>query len=473
MLFNSFDFLLFFLTVFAVQWWLPHRPRNLFLLLASCFFYACWDWRFLGLLWLTILTDYTFSRLMERTDSDSSRKWLVGLSCTINLSVLAYFKYANFFIDSAIPLVQRMGLPVPHWQLNVVLPVGISFYTFQSMSYVIDVYRRQMTPLKSLVDYGLYVTLFPQLVAGPIERGTHLALQVTRKTRVAWSDCSDGSWLILKGLFKKAVLADNLSPIVDRIFSLSDPTGPEVMIGVYAFAFQIYGDFSGYTDIARGLGKWLGYDLMMNFRLPYLATNPSDFWQRWHISLSTWLRDYLYIPLGGNRFGTFMTCRNLMLTMVLGGLWHGARWTFVCWGLYHGLLLVAHRLWSERTKRYETPNRPQPATAPWLLRVVIMFHLTCLGWLMFRATNIGQVGTMLQSLIGNWSWSATVSQELWQLLLLCLPVVLMHFAQERTGELNLIPRLSFLPRSLAYSCILMALLSLGSFGGREFIYFQF
>ena len=476
MLFNSFDFLLFFTVVFAVQWWLPHRARNVFLLLASCFFYACWDWRFLGLLWVTILNDYTISRLLERTEQTGRRKLLVGVSCAFHLGILCFFKYANFFADATLQLLHGVGVSVPEWQLQVVLPVGISFYTFQSMSYTIDVYRRQLSPLRSLVDYGLYVTLFPQLVAGPIERGTHLAPQVTRKTPLSWAACCDGSWLILKGLFKKAVLADNLAPIVDRVFSLSNPTGPEVLLGVYAFAFQIYGDFAGYTDIARGVAKFLGYDLMLNFRLPYLAVNPSDFWQRWHISLSSWLRDYLYIPLGGNRGGLVKTCRNLMLTMLLGGLWHGANWTFVLWGAYHGLLLVGFRLWTEwRTRSGVAGGRSQSrvGSVAWMMSVFMMFHLTCFGWLLFRAANVAQVGTMLMSLLTDWSLSSTWAQEAWQVGLLCVPVMLVQWAEERTGNLNFIPCLSILPRSLAYSAILIAVLSLGSFTGREFIYFQF
>jgi D-alanyl-lipoteichoic acid acyltransferase DltB (MBOAT superfamily) len=472
MLFNSFDFLLFFIVVFAVQWLLPHRPRNIFLLLASCFFYACWDWRFLGLLWITIVTDYTTSRCLEITETQWKRKALLAFSCSVNLGILMFFKYAMFFADSAARLLRQFSIDVPDWQLNILLPVGISFYTFQSMSYTIDVYQRKMQPLRSLIDYGLFVTLFPQMVAGPIERGTHLAAQIRKKTLPTWEDCCDGSWLVLKGLFKKVVLADNLAPIVDRVFSLDQPSGAEVLIGVYAFAFQIYGDFSGYTDIARGVGKWLGYDLMMNFRLPYFAVNPSDFWQRWHISLSTWLRDYLYIPLGGNRNGQFSTCRNLMLTMLLGGLWHGANWTYVAWGAYHGTLLVLFRLWSEYSSN--ASREPlQVNTFKWLVRVVVMFHLTCLGWLLFRAANLEQVSQMLMALSTHWTVSEAWYRELWQVAILCGPLLFVQWIEETSGKLDFVPRLSILPRSMAYASIMIAILSIGSFGGREFIYFQF
>ncbi len=473
MLFNSFDFLWFFLIVLGVYWTLPDRPRKLWLLGASCVFYACWDWRLLGLLWVTIALDYGVARGLEATGSPGWRKLLITLSCVTNLGILAYFKYAGFFAESARRFAAWGGLELPDWSVDVILPVGISFYTFQSMSYSLDVYRRQMPALKSLFDYALYVTLFPQLVAGPIERGCHLATQVLRPTRFSWDAASEGSWLILKGLFKKAVLADNLAPIVDQVFASTAPTGPEVMLGVYAFAFQIYGDFAGYTDMARGIGKWLGYELMLNFRLPYFAVDPSDFWRRWHISLSTWLRDYLYVPLGGNRGGMLFTCRNLMLTMLLGGLWHGANWTYVVWGAYHGLLLVVFRLWTMRPyATHVSVGAERRHDAWWLIRVIVMFHLTCFGWLLFRAVSLTQVGEMLAA-AGTWSVSTGFAADLWQVSLLIVPVVCCQLLEEVTGEQELIPRLSWLPRSLAYAGLVLAILGLGNFGGREFIYFQF
>jgi alginate O-acetyltransferase complex protein AlgI len=473
MLFNSFDFLWFFLVVLGVYWTLPQRPRKWFLLAASNVFYACWDWRFLGLLWVTIVLDYTVARLLDATSSNRRRKLLITLSCVTNLGILGFFKYAGFFADSARQFAGLWEIDLPAWTVHVILPVGISFYTFQSMSYSIDVYRREMPALKNLFDYALYVTLFPQLVAGPIERGTHLATQVLQPKFFSWTAACDGSWLILKGLFKKVVLADNLAAIVDQIFSSPSPTGPEVLLGVYAFTFQIYGDFAGYTDMARGIGKWLGYELMLNFRLPYFAVDPSDFWRRWHISLSTWLRDYLYIPLGGNRGGLLFTCRNLLLTMLLGGLWHGANWTYVAWGAYHGLLLMAFRIWTAaRPATAGHPvSRPQYG-ARWLMQVVLMFHLTCFGWLLFRAASLTQVGQMLTAL-GTWTIAAEYWVDVWRVAILVIPVVLVQFLEEVTGELELVPRLSWLPRSIAYASIMLAIVGLGSFGGREFIYFQF
>lgn len=293
--------------------------------------------------------------------------------------------------------------------------------------------------------------------------------QIEEGRRTSWGGVQSRTWLVLKGLFKKAVIADNLSVVADQIFSLANPSAAPVMIGVYAFAFQIYGDFSGYTDIARGVGRMLGYDLMLNFRLPYFATNPSEFWQRWHISLSSWLRDYLYIPLGGNRGSAFQTNRNLMLTMLLGGLWHGAAWTFVIWGAFHGLLLVSHR-WLQQL----FPLSDRWLRRTYLLRVAVMFQLTCLGWMIFRADSVAQIGSMLRSLATcNLTMSLQDAQNLWKLSLLCGPMLLLQAGQEYTKNLNLVPNLSVLPRSIIYATVILMILMLGSFGQQEFIYFQF
>ena len=474
MIFTSFDFLLFFLIVLAVQAVLPHRPRNKFLLGASYFFYGCWDWRFLSLIIASTLIDFTCSHAIAGSQSAFRRRLLLTFSVTANLSILGFFKYANFFVDSAEQLLSGLSLPVSDWRLDVILPVGISFYTFQTMSYTIDVYRDKLRPLDNLIDFSLYVAFFPQLVAGPIERGASLAPQMTGKPPVSLDDLYAGSWLVVKGVFKKAVIADNLAPVVQSVFSASSPSGPEVLIGVYAFAFQIYGDFAGYSDIARGTARMMGYRLMLNFRLPYFATNPSEFWQRWHISLSSWLRDYLYIPLGGNRGGTLRTCRNLMITMVLGGLWHGAAWTFVVWGAYHGAILVAYRLVTANRQPASAAARPSGFSAlQWGIQVAVMFHLTCIGWLLFRAESLAQAGRMLVALVGPWQWTGELAQPAWQIVLLCGPLLMVQLLEERTKNLNLIPCLSLLPRTLAYAATLGAILTLGNFGGQEFIYFQF
>lgn len=469
MLFNSFDFLLFFTFVFALQAVLPHRPRNVFLLLASYFFYGCWDWRFLGLMAFSTVMDYAFSKGIAESEDAHRRRRLLILSIVANLSILGFFKYFNFFTATAHSFFQICGIQVSELTLSIVLPVGVSFYTFQSMSYMIEVYRGDVKRIDRFLDFALYVAFFPQLVAGPIERGSHLAPQITEGRRTTWSGIQSGTWLVLKGLFKKAVIADNLAVIVNSIYSLDEPTAAQVLIGVYAFAFQIYGDFSGYTDIARGVARMMGYDLLLNFRLPYFATNPSEFWQRWHISLSSWLRDYLYIPLGGNRGGRMRTYRNLMLTMLLGGLWHGAAWTYVIWGLYHGLLLVGHRWWVDT---FPIHDRWHKLTYP--VRLVAMFQLTCLGWLIFRAASISQVGSMLAGLFaGDFALSLQDAQFLWQLAFLCGPLLLIQCGEEATKNLNFVPQLSILPRAIIYASVILGILSLGSFGQQEFIYFQF
>jgi D-alanyl-lipoteichoic acid acyltransferase DltB (MBOAT superfamily) len=476
MLFNTFDFLAFFTIVFLVQLALPHRARNLWLLAASWFFYGCWSWKFLLLLIGSTVFDYCCSRAIGAATSPVKRRWLLAAGCCVNLSVLGFFKYFNFFIESAHHLLAQFGMSGSPWLLRIVLPVGVSFYTFQSISYYVDVYRRQVEPLRNYFDFALYISFFPQLVAGPIERGRTFAPQMLKRPPFSWDNFHDGIWLALKGLFKKAVIADNLAPIVSGVFSNAHPSGPEVLLGVYAFAFQIYGDFSGYTDIARGTARMLGYNLRLNFRLPYFAVNPSDFWHRWHISLSSWLRDYLYIPLGGNRGGLAGTCRNLMITMILGGLWHGAAWTFVLWGVFHGVLLVAFRLFSDWRARRGDGKAGAPlavGSLQWIVRVLVMFQITCFGWLIFRAQNLAQVAEMTKALFRPWYVTADFWQRAWQVGILCVPLVAVQYFEEASGNLNFIRNVSFVPRACIYAATLFALLAIGDFGGREFIYFQF
>jgi D-alanyl-lipoteichoic acid acyltransferase DltB (MBOAT superfamily) len=318
-LFNSYIFWIFFLAVFAL-YSLNRRLRwqNSVLLVASYVFYGFWDWRFLGLLFISTVIDFYVARALERTPEEDRRKALLAVSLGANLGILGVFKYLGFFTESMVELLNALGVQSSLNVLEVLLPVGISFYTFQTMSYTIDVYRRQLPATSNFFDFALFVSFFPQLVAGPIERASKLLPQLLQPRTPSNSAFAEGFYLVLLGLFKKIVIADNMAPIVNAVFSRDVATlsGAEVLVGVYAFAFQIYGDFSGYTDIARGVAKWLGFDLMLNFRMPYFAVSPSDFWGRWHISLSSWLRDYLYIPLGGNRRRPLLTYRNLMLTMI-------------------------------------------------------------------------------------------------------------------------------------------------------------
>src|SRR3972149_1993846 len=348
MLFNSSTFLIFFVVVYTLYLLLQKRlkAQNALLLVASYIFYASWDWRFLSLLLLSTTVDFFIAKAIGSTDDltpagKARRKTLLACSILFNLGVLGFFKYFNFFSESFIGLLNLFSMKADLITLNIVLPLGISFYTFQEMGYTIDVYRKHMKPTHNPFNFALFVAFFPHLVAGPIQRAESLLLQLERPRRITIEQVNTGLFLILWGLFKKVVIADNVREVANLIFNnYTNYSGLDIVIGGLAFAVQIYGDFSGYSDIARGIARLMGFELMVNFRLPYFALNPTDFWQRWHISLSTWLRDYLYIPLGGNRKSNLITCRNLFLTMLLGGLWHGASWNFVIWGAYHGLIPI-------------------------------------------------------------------------------------------------------------------------------------
>lgn len=348
MLFNTLEFAIFFAIVCGLYFFLKRRAQNAMLLAASYIFYGWWDWRFLSLLIVSTIMDYTTSYHMEGA-SQRKRRVLLLISMTGNLGMLGFFKYCDFFITSAARALDVLGVPHSVHTLGILLPVGISFYTFQTMSYVIDVYRGHLKPCRSLLDFSLFVTYFPQLVAGPIERATHLLPEIQKDRRVTWPMVRSGAVLVLIGLVRKLAIADFVAPTVVKVFD--DPAGhgwQALAAGVLLFALQLYGDFAGYSDIARGTSRILGIELMVNFNQPYFSTDITDYWRRWHISLSTWLRDYLYIPLGGSRGSRLFHYRNLMLTMVLGGLWHGAAWTYVAWGTIHGLALVVHKMFLGR-----------------------------------------------------------------------------------------------------------------------------
>jgi alginate O-acetyltransferase complex protein AlgI len=473
MLFNSYDFALFFATLLPCYWLLYRLPRaqNLLLLAASYYFYACCNPRFLGLLVFTTLIDYACAILVDRVVDERRRRGMVACSMVINLAMLGYFKYHNLFAESAHQALARIGCTIPHHYLEVALPIGISFYTFQSMSYVIDVYRRQIEPTRNLVRFALFVSFFPHLVAGPIMRPATLLPQVASRRRFDLGQFYQGSYLIFWGMVKKVVVADNLALVVNELFGRwHSLDGGTALLAAYAFAFQIYGDFSGYTDIARGTAKCLGFELPLNFNLPYFATSPQDFWNRWHISLSHWLRDYLYVPLGGSRGGQIATYRNLMLTLVLAGLWHGAGWTFVIWGAYHGLLLVAHRAakpWLEQVR----PAHPFDHACWTALRIVVTFHLVCLGWLIFRSDSVAQAAAMLTAICER----PTLPSARYLVPMVCtiLPLWLVQLWQYRAHDLNVIARTPWYVRSLFYTGCFYAIVLGGEFGGQQFIYFQF
>lgn len=474
MLFNSQIFLIFFIIVYILYILLNQNLKwqNRMLLVASCIFYGAWDWRFIFLMYISISVDFFCGINIQKSNSQRIRKRFLLISILVNLLILGFFKYFNFFALNLQALLNYLGVPLSLKVLNIILPVGISFYTFEAMSYIIDVYQRRMEATRSYLDYALFVTYFPHLVAGPIMRAKNLIPQITSKRELTLNKFYEGCYLIGWGLFQKVFVADNLARIVNSVFAGNPPyNGFAIMVALYAFAFQIYGDFAGYSNIARGLGKCMGFDIMINFNLPYFSSNPADFWNRWHISLSSWLRDYLYIPLGGNRKGNLITYRNLGFTMLLGGLWHGASWTFIAWGAYHGFLLIIHRLFNERVSlRFNFKSLL--VLRMWsLIKILFFFHLVCLGWLLFRAESLNQVYEMCRALFFNFNFFAGIGLKA-LLSTIWLLLVIEYFSFKRNNP-NALLRFSVWVRALAYVIIYYSLIIYGARDGQEFIYFQF
>jgi alginate O-acetyltransferase complex protein AlgI len=469
MLFNSWQFFVFLTVVLALYYSLAKLPQNRILLVASYFFYGWWDWRFTSLLMISTVVDYHLSLAIDRANDQRRRKLLLIVSIVLNFGMLGFFKYFNFFIDSTAHVIQWFGLQ-PHLPiLRIILPAGISFYTFQTMNYVIDVYHQKMKPTDDFLTYALFVSYFPHLVAGPIIRAEVLLPQLLHKRTVTNEHLSTGGALILIGLFKKIVIADVLSPDVEPFFAAPHAFSSLLLLkGLYYFSLQIYCDFSGYTDIARGVSRLLGIELPENFNQPYLSRNISEFWHRWHISLSTWLRDYLYIPLGGNRRGTFRTYINLFITMLLGGLWHGANWTFVAWGFLHGLYLAAHKFYLE----LRAPSARDKSN--WLLNVVkvfVTFHLVALTWIFFRAPNFSTAFSYLSGIV-LWHGGFNVCQiagALWFIAIVLALDLPQYFAKSHT----IILRWPWAFRGLVYATMIMLIFVSRSDRAIPFIYFQF
>jgi alginate O-acetyltransferase complex protein AlgI len=471
MLFNSFEFLLFFSVVYVVYLLLNHRWQNGMLVVASCFFYACWNWAFLPLMFLSITTDFFCSNKIHASNDTKTRKTFLLLSIFVNLSILAIFKYFNFFVESfqvlAAGLFPSLTTGWTH-AFKIILPVGISFYTFEAISYTVDVYRRIIPPAKRYWDYVLFVIYFPHLVAGPIMRARQFLPQIVTPRKITPDQFYEGSFLIFWGLFEKMFVADNLAKIVNPIFAESGGyDGGRVLLALYAFAFQIFCDFDAYSNIARGLGKCMGFEITINFNLPYFSTNPVDFWRRWHISLSSWLRDYLYIPLGGNRGSQWLTVRNLFLTMLLGGLWHGAAWTFVLWGAYHGALLIVHRLTGGGKSSGEDRG------IVFVIKMIVFFHLIVLGWLLFRAQSLTQAMQMLQALFFNFHIQTLDAVAWGGLLGFTIPLWLVQIGQFKTNDLMFLYKQHWLIKTAVYALMTYLLIGWGVMKAEEFIYFQF
>jgi alginate O-acetyltransferase complex protein AlgI len=436
MLFYTPQFLLFFILLLCTLG-VVHRssPRKAILLVASYIFYMWWNPAFILLIIFSTFVDYLVGGRMAAEENQKKRRLLLIISMCSNLGLLFFFKYFGLFSDSLLGLMQLMGSE-PSWtSINITLPVGISFYTFQTMSYSIDIYRRKIPASHSTLDFALFVAFFPQLVAGPIVRASEFLPQLTRDVKISVNQNS--IFLIMRGLAKKVLVADNIAILVDGVFN-TPGDWPSIMIwaATIGFAIQIYCDFSGYSDIAIGIGKILGFDLPLNFNHPYIARNPSDFWQRWHISLSTWLRDYLYIPLGGNRGSELQTYRNLMLTMLLGGLWHGASWNFVLWGFLHGFILVVHRLY---TRARKPSARPNPLVT--FLSVLAMQYCVLVTWISFRLTDFDAMQIAMKKFIlfdfdFGLAGMGLGNLSLFSTLLIMLAFIILQTISQRTGHIN-------------------------------------
>jgi D-alanyl-lipoteichoic acid acyltransferase DltB (MBOAT superfamily) len=467
MLFDTPIYILFLCLVVVCCWRLGFRSQNWFLLAASYLFYGWWDWRFLCLMIASTVIDYFIAIRIDEARDASIRKVLLVLSLVINFSILGFFKYFNFFAGSLGRVLASVGIKASIPVLLIILPPGISFYTFQEVAYIVDVYSRKLSAARSFVDYGLFVSLFPHLIAGPIQRPSHLLPQVQKPRGWSSEKAFDGLLLILEGLFRKCVIADNCALLANAVFAgaFGRPSLPVTLLGMYAFAWQIYGDFSGYSDIARGSAQLMGFHFMVNFRQPYFADSIQDFWRRWHVSLSTWLRDYLYVPLGGNRKGEVNTYRNLMLTMLLGGLWHGANWRFVIWGGQHGASLAVERKLTRGKSLVSGTLRKA-------LTQILVFHLVCVSWVFFRAPSLTAAWKMLKGLT-SWSWRAEFPAAFLFLAVFSVPLLVLDMYLESTGAeycFGLAPlrwRVAF-----GTACVLVIAL-MGANQANAFIYFQF
>ena len=467
MLFNSWHFVVFFLVVIAIACWLPRYGTawKLFIVAASCYFYAQWSWKYLSLIVLTASVDFTIARLMQHS---TRRGLLLTLSVCANLGVLAFFKYANFLIETANGVALAAHSAWSLTPLDIVLPIGISFYTFQNMSYSIDVYRRELVPRTSVLDYALFTTFFPQLLAGPIVRASEFFAQLDRPKPIEMKALQYALVLIIAGYVKKVVFADNLAINVEATFASPASVSPwAALLAVYAFAFQIYFDFSGYTDIAIGLALLFGFEFPKNFNYPYLATSFQEFWRRWHITLSRGLRDYLYIALGGNRKGAARTLANLITTMVLGGLWHGASWNFIIWGGLHGVYLAAERVVGSRVKWWSLP-------AWWavILRWLIVFHLVCFAWIFFRAIDLSTSFGVVQK-VAAISGTAFDSAEHGGLACLLVGAIVLHIVMSRGRIKDRLAGAGVWTFSIFATVSLLCMIWFTPTKSAPFIYFQF
>jgi len=478
MLFNTIEFALFFPLIFVLYWFVCNKNlkiQNILLLVSSYYFYACWDYRFLFLLFFSTFLDYFTAIKISNSKNDKLKTFWFWLSISVNLGFLGFFKYYNFFIISFQELFSNFNIHINTWTLKIILPVGISFYTFHGLSYVIDIYKGRIKPEKNFVDYSVFVSFFPLLVAGPIERATHLLPQIKKARIFSYSKSVDGLRQILWGLFKKIVIADQCAEHANLIFNNhEDYSSLGLVMGAILFAFQIYGDFSGYSDIALGTARLLGIELLRNFAFPYFSRDIAEFWRRWHISLSTWFKDYLYIPLGGSKGGTWMRVRNTFIIFLVSGFWHGANWTFIVWGFLNALFIMPSIVFNTNRNNLEivAQNSKLPNLKE-LFSIITTFSLTTFAWIFFRSLNLTQA---LNYIYGIFSFQIGKTElKLRSDLIICIIVFFViewigrreQFALAKFGlKWNSYIRLTF------YFILIIALFW---FGGKEqqFIYFDF
>lgn len=469
MLFNSLEFGLFLPVVFCTYWFVAGeniRRQNWVLLLASYFFYGWWDWRFLSLIAISSLVDYWVGIKLAQEGRASSRKRWLWLSLVVNLGFLGFFKYYNFFADSFATAFSFLGHSFQPSSLRVILPVGISFYTFQTMSYTIDIYRKKLEPTKDMVAFFAFVSFFPQLVAGPIERASHLLPQFSKQRTFTYEQASVGLKMMLWGLFMKVAVADRLAIYVDTIYNNADMhSGLSFAVATIFFSFQIYCDFAGYSLMAIGCAQLFDFKLMENFRRPYLSGSFKEFWSRWHISLSSWFKDYVYIPLGGNRVSPFRQNFNLFITFVISGFWHGAAWTFVIWGAIHGLYQIFEKKVGKIGKDFQ----------PHFFHILLIYSFTCLAWIFFRANSLDQAMSILIQIFTHMGTHLHIGDlGIFLYGIMALTLLIAHdLAQEYFPAFNLLHHHQFAIRIASILFLMIYIIGLGVFDGSQFIYFQF
>lgn len=482
MLFNSIDFAIFFPIIFFLYWLVSDKIvlRNALILMASYVFYGWWDWRFLLLIIISSIVDFYVGKAIFKNKEQGKRKRLLLVSLLVNLGFLVYFKYSNFFIETFVDSFRLFGKELEVTTLNIILPVGISFYTFQTLSYTIDIYRRKIEPTKDRLAFFTFVAFFPQLVAGPIERASRLLPQFLRLNKFNYNQVKSGLLLMAFGLFKKMVIADRAAVLVNQVYNNpGDFQGFEIIIATILFAFQIYCDFSGYSDIAIGAARTMGFDLMKNFDSPYFSLSITDFWRRWHISLSTWFRDYVYIPLGGSREGQYKTYANLFIVFLVSGLWHGAAMTFIIWGAIHGAFIVIEKSLSKvRTKIFESKM-----LLNYTLAIPFTFFIVCFAWIFFRANSLGEAMIVIDNStkIEGFTWEnfyliGLDEREFMVLGVAILFLLIKEVIDRYDTWIDKLSTSNFLIRWSVYVILALGIIYYGQYGDEsaaEFIYFQF